>query len=76
MNILQDYSDILEQTSIDEAYLDCSNKIHALTIHKDQAIDADDSSLTTRPSKIESNAINNLSYSHLIEDFAISIKIR
>jgi DNA polymerase IV (DinB-like DNA polymerase) len=74
MNILHDCSDILEQTSIDEAYLDCSNKIHALTIYKDQARDADDSSLTTRPSKIESNAINNLSYSHLIEDFAISIK--
>ncbi|MGH9985678.1 MAG: Y-family DNA polymerase, partial [Nitrososphaeraceae archaeon] len=74
MNILHDYSDILEQTSIDEAYLDCSNKIHALTIHKDQATDANDSSLTTRPSMTESNAINNLSYSHLIEDFAISIK--
>lgn len=47
MNILHDYSDILEQTSIDEAYLDCSNKIHALTINKDQATDVDDSSLTT-----------------------------
>jgi nucleotidyltransferase/DNA polymerase involved in DNA repair len=27
MKILEDYADTLEQASIDEAYLDCSNKI-------------------------------------------------
>jgi DNA polymerase IV (DinB-like DNA polymerase) len=74
MNILHDYSDILEQTSIDEAYLDCSDKIHALAIHKDEATDAGNSILALRSSKKKSKAIDNLSYSHLIEDFAISIK--
>jgi DNA polymerase IV (DinB-like DNA polymerase) len=27
MNILEEYSDVLEQSSIDEAYLDCTNKL-------------------------------------------------
>jgi DNA polymerase IV (archaeal DinB-like DNA polymerase) len=27
MKILEDYADTLEQASIDEAYLDCTNKI-------------------------------------------------
>jgi DNA polymerase IV (archaeal DinB-like DNA polymerase) len=74
MNILQDYSDILEQTSIDEAYLDCSDKIHALAILKDQGNDPGDSTLVSRPSERESGSICNLSDSHLIEDFARSIK--
>jgi nucleotidyltransferase/DNA polymerase involved in DNA repair len=32
MNILEIYSDILEQASIDEAYLDCTNKIASSNI--------------------------------------------
>lgn len=52
MNVLHDCSNILEQTSIDEAFLDCSEMIHGLGF---------------RPSKGECD-------SHLIEDFALSIK--
>ena len=74
MNVLHDCSDILEQTSIDEAFLDCSDKIHALGVHKDKAIDVADSGLGHRPLKRECDSVRNLSYSHLIEDFAISIK--
>jgi DNA polymerase IV (archaeal DinB-like DNA polymerase) len=33
MNILETYSDILEQASIDEAYLDCTNKIASSDIN-------------------------------------------
>lgn len=74
MNVLHDYSDILEQTSIDEAFLDCSDKINALVVHKDKATDVDDSALALRPSKRECRSVRNLSNPYLIEDFAISIK--
>ena len=74
MNILYYYSDILEQTSIDEAYLDCSDKIHASILHKDQAIDPGGSALISRSSKQENESIFNLSYSRLIEDLARLIK--
>jgi DNA polymerase IV (archaeal DinB-like DNA polymerase) len=33
MNILEEYADILEQASIDEAYLDCTNKISTYNTH-------------------------------------------
>lgn len=75
MNILHDYSDTLEQTSIDEAYLDCSNKIRALTMDKSQSARNGDSTLASRPSP-ESKPVCNLGYSRLIEDFARSIKGR
>ncbi|MGA7368354.1 MAG: DNA polymerase IV [Nitrososphaeraceae archaeon] len=52
MKVLHDCSNILEQTSIDEAFLDCSEMIHGLGF---------------RSSKEECD-------SHLIEDFALSIK--
>ncbi len=74
MNVLHDCSDILEQTSIDEAFLDCSGKIHALGVHKDKAIDVADSGLGHGPLKREHDSVRNLSYSYLIEDFANSIK--
>lgn len=74
MKVLHDCSDILEQTSIDEAFLDCSDKIHALVIHKHKATEVDDSVLVHRHSKRECESVRNLSNSHLIEDFAISIK--
>ncbi len=32
MNILEEYADVLEQSSIDEAYLDCTNKIKGTMI--------------------------------------------
>ena len=47
MKVLHDCSDILEQTSIDEAFLDCSDKINALVIHKHKATEVDDSVLVT-----------------------------
>ena len=74
MNVLHDCSDILEQTSIDEAFLDCSDKIHALVAHNDKAIDVVDSGVGVRHSKINCDSVCNVSYSHVIEDFAISIK--
>jgi DNA polymerase IV (archaeal DinB-like DNA polymerase) len=69
MNFLHDYSDTLEQTSIDEAYLDCTDKINALVIHKDQAADPSELTLASRPSKRESESV-----CFLIEYFAKSIK--
>ena len=74
MNVLHDCSDILEQTSIDEAFLDCSDKIHTLVAHDDKEIDLVDSGVGVRHSKRNCSSVRNLSYSHLIEDFAISIK--
>ena len=53
MNILSYYSDILEQTSIDEAYLDCSDNIYAHRLSKDQATDPVDSTLISLPPKQE-----------------------
>jgi len=76
MNVLHDCSDILEQTSIDEAFLDCSDKIHALVVRKDKATDVYDSAQVLRPSKRRCESACNLSISHIIEDFAISIKNR
>ena len=74
MNVLHDCSDILEQTSIDEAFLDCSDKIHTLVAHDDKETDVVDSGVGVRHSKRNCSSVRNLSYSHLIEDFAISIK--
>jgi DNA polymerase IV (DinB-like DNA polymerase) len=74
MNVLHDCSDILEQTSIDEAFLDCSDKIHVLVAHNDKAIGVVDSGVGVRHSKRNCDSVRNLSYSHVIEDFAISIK--
>jgi DNA polymerase IV (DinB-like DNA polymerase) len=74
MNALHDCSDILEQTSIDEAFLDCSDKIDALVAHNDKAIDVVDSGVGVRHSKRNCDSVSNLSYSPVIEDFAISIK--
>ncbi|HZD35101.1 MAG TPA: DNA polymerase IV [Nitrososphaeraceae archaeon] len=75
MNILHDYSDTLEQTSIDEAYLDCSDKIRALTMGTSLSARNGVSTLASRPSS-EGEQVYNLGYSHLIEDFARSIKNR
>jgi DNA polymerase IV (archaeal DinB-like DNA polymerase) len=45
MSILCGYSKILEQTSIDEAYLDCTDKIFTHVLRRDQVSEADSSSL-------------------------------
>jgi DNA polymerase IV (archaeal DinB-like DNA polymerase) len=74
MNILSDYSDILEQTSIDEAYLDCSDNIYANRLSKDHATDPIDSTPMSLPPKQENELKFNLNYSHLIEDLARLIK--
>jgi DNA polymerase IV (archaeal DinB-like DNA polymerase) len=74
MNVLHDCSDTLEQTSIDEAFLDCSDKIHGLVAHNDKAIDVVDSGAGVSHSKRNCDSVCNLSFSHVIEDFAISIK--
>jgi DNA polymerase IV (archaeal DinB-like DNA polymerase) len=74
MNILYRYSDILEQTSIDEAYLDCTDKIYAQVLQKDQASEANNLSLSSRSFKNNSNTSSNVSSSRLVEKLAISIK--
>jgi DNA polymerase IV (DinB-like DNA polymerase) len=74
MKVLYDCSDILEQTSIDEAFLDCSGRIHVLGAHRDKGTNVSHSGLDLRPLKRECDSICNLSYSSPIMDFAISIK--
>lgn len=75
MDILHDYSSTLEQTSIDEAYLDCSSKIFVLTTETSQSQRNSVSTLAHRPSP-ESEPVYNSGYSRLIEDFARTIKNR
>jgi hypothetical protein len=61
MNILYRYSDILEQTSIDEAYLDCTDKIYAQVLQKDHASEANNLSLSSRSFKYDINTSSNVS---------------
>jgi DNA polymerase IV (DinB-like DNA polymerase) len=75
MNILHGYSDTLEQTSIDEAYLDCSDKIDSLVMDKNTEVHPGYSTLPCQP-VAENEPVCNVDDPHLIEDFARSIKTR
>lgn len=70
MQVLYRYSPILEQTSIDEAYLDCTSKIRDLALHQDHA----GNSLAGQNSDSNSGRSIDLSGSDLVKEFAISIK--
>jgi DNA polymerase IV (archaeal DinB-like DNA polymerase) len=74
MNLLYDYSEILEQTSIDEAYLDCTDKISTHELRRDQIPEADSSSLTSQSVNTDFTKFSKTSRSRLVEDLAMSIK--
>ncbi len=74
MNLLYGYSEILEQTSIDEAYLDCTDKISTHELRRDQIPEADSSSLTSQSVNTNFTKFRKISSSRLVEDLAMSIK--
>jgi DNA polymerase IV (DinB-like DNA polymerase) len=76
MNLLYGYSEILEQTSIDEAYLDCTDKISTHELRRDQIPEADSSSLTSQSVNTNFTKFRKISSSRLVEDLAISIKTK
>jgi DNA polymerase IV (DinB-like DNA polymerase) len=70
MQVLYRYSPILEQTSIDEAYLDCTSKIRDLALHQDHT----SNSLAVQNSDSKSGRSIDSRGSDLAKEFAISIK--
>jgi len=69
MRLLEEYADVLEQTSIDEAFVDCTNKIAILqkknSLH--DPLDQSDNSLYDEPSS-ETDSKSS------VEDYALKIK--
>src|SRR3954452_2098948 len=77
MMLLEEYADVLEKASIDEAYIDCTNKIQQQQQPHPQNTVSDSSQLTNE--KKDNNTLESISISKItipitVEEYAIKIK--
>ena len=77
MMLLEEYADVLEKASIDEAYIDCTNKIQQQQQPHPQNTVAYSSQLTNEKkddNTFESNSISKITIPITVEKYAIKIK--
>ena len=77
MMLLEEYADVLEKASIDEAYIDCTNKIQQQQQPHPQNTVAYSSQLTNEKkddNTFESNSISKITIPITVEEYAMKIK--
>ena len=77
MMLLEEYADVLEKASIDEAYIDCTNKIQQQQQPPPQNTVSYSSQLTNEKkddNTFESNSISKITIPITVEEYAMKIK--